>query len=335
MRGDLFQEAKRRIDRRRMNQQLALSARLEEIREKTPEVIEVRRKLAMTSAEVSKLILQKSTDIAAGIARIEEVNLDLQAREKKLLQEGGYPEDYLEMRYDCPLCKDTGFVDGRRCRCLQEEMQRLAVEDLNRSSPLQASRFEDFDLSFYPDQIDPKTGQNPRLVMARVLRYCQQYAEGFRPDSPGIFMFGATGLGKTHLSLAIAGVVAAKGYSVAYGSVQDLLRRIENEHFGRAEDAGTLDTLLSADLLILDDLGTEFDSPFSRSTIYNILNNRISASKPLILSTNLLPEEIEGKYTPRIVSRLFTQLVQMRFIGRDVRQLRRQREVERRKNQGK
>ena len=258
----------------------------------------MRRKLAMTSAEVSKLILQKNTDIAAGIARIEEVNLDLQAREKKLLQEGGYPEDYLEMRYDCPLCKDTGFVDGRRCRCLQEEMQRLAVEDLNRSSPLQASRFEDFDLSFYPDQIDPKTGQNPRLVMARVLRYCQQYAEGFRPDSPGIFMFGATGLGKTHLSLAIAGVVASKGYSVAYGSVQDLLRRIENEHFGRAEDAGTLDTLLSADLLILDDLGTEFDSPFSRSTIYNILNNRISASKPLILSTNLLPEEIEGKYTP-------------------------------------
>ena len=112
MRGDLFQEAKRRIDRRRMNQQLALSARLEEIREKIPEVIEVRRKLAMTSAEVSKLILQKSTDIAAGIARIEEVNLDLQAREKKLLQEGGYPEDYLEMRYDCPLCRDTGFVDG-------------------------------------------------------------------------------------------------------------------------------------------------------------------------------------------------------------------------------
>ena len=85
---------------------------------------------------MSKLILQKSTDIAAGIARIEEVNLDLQAREKKLLREGGYPEDYLEMRYDCPLCKDTGFVDGRRCRCLQEEMQRLAVEDFKPLFPL-------------------------------------------------------------------------------------------------------------------------------------------------------------------------------------------------------
>ena len=335
MRGDLFQEAKRRIDRRRMNQQLALSARLEEIREKIPEVIEVRRKLAMTSAEVSKLILQKSTDFAAGIARIEEVNLDLQAREKKLLQEGGYPEDYLEMQYDCPLCRDTGFVDGRRCRCLQEEMQRLAVEDLNRSSPLQASRFEDFDLSYYPDVVDPETGRNPRVVMERYYRYCKQYADNFRPDSQGIFMYGNTGLGKTHLSLAIAGVVAAKGYSVAYGTAQDLLRRIENEHFGRAEDAGTLDTLLSSDLLVLDDLGAEFTTPFSLSVVYNILNTRIAASRPMIISSNLSAKEFYDKYAERIVSRLFTQLVSMQFIGRDVRQLRRQREVERRKNQGK
>ena len=294
MRSDLFQEAKRRIDRRRMNQQLALSARLEEIREKTPEVIVVRRKLAMTSAEVSKLILQKSTDIAAGIARIEEVNLDLQAREKKLLQEGGYPEDYLEMRYDCPLCKDTGFVDGRRCRCLQEEMQRLAVEDLNRSSPLQASRFEDFDLSYYPDVVDPDTGRNPRVVMERYYRYCKQYADNFRPDSQGIFMYGNTGLGKTHLSLAIAGVVAAKGYSVAYGTAQDLLRRIENEHFGRAEDAGTLDTLLSSDLLVLDDLGAERSTEYAIEQLYAIVDQRYRSGKPLIVTTNMTLEQLKN-----------------------------------------
>lgn len=332
MRNDLFQEAKRRIDRRRMNQQLALSGRLDEIGQKIPEVIEVRRKLAMTSAEISKLILQKNTDIAAGIAKIEEVNLQLQQKEKDLLRAGGYPEDYLELKYDCPLCKDTGFVDGVRCQCLKEEMQRLSIEDLNRASPLKTSRFEDFDLSFYPNETDPETGQNPRIVMERVLRYCRQYAENFRTDSPGIFMFGYTGLGKTHLSLAIAGVVAKKGFSVAYGTAQDLLRRIENEHFGRVEDAGTLETLLASDLLILDDLGAEFDSPFNKSTVYNILNNRLAASRPLIISSNLSAAEIEEKYTPRIVSRLFTQLVQMRFIGQDVRQLRRQRELERRKN---
>ena len=330
MRTDLFQEARRRIGKRRMDQQLALSARLDEIKEKIPEVIEVRRKLAMTSVEVSKLILQKNTDIKAGMEKLENINLTLQAREKQLLTEGGYPAGYLELQYTCPLCKDTGFVDGRRCRCLLEEMQRLEVEELNRSSPLQKSRFEGFDLSFYPDETDPTTRQNYRAWMGRVFRYCQQYAADFRPDSPGIFMYGTTGLGKTHLSLSIAGEAARKGYSVAYGTAQDLLRQIENEHFGRTENAGTLDTLLSADLLVLDDLGAEFTTPFTLSVIYNILNNRVAAGKPTIISSNLSAKELYDKYSERIVSRLYTQFVQMRFIGKDVRQLKQQRAMEKR-----
>jgi DNA replication protein DnaC len=321
MRSDIFQEAKRRIDRRHMNQELALSARIDEIREKLPEVIQIRRQLAMTSAEISKLILQKNTDIQAGIARIEQVNLQLQQREKELLTGSGYPADYLELRYDCPLCRDTGFVDGRRCRCLQQEMQKLSVEQLNKAFPLQDSGFDSFDLRYYPDETDPRTGQNPYQYMTRVLRYCRQYAENFQPHNPGIFMMGETGLGKTHLSLAIAGVVAAKGYDVVYGSAQDLLRRVENEHFGRTDSQDTLDTMLAADLLILDDLGSEFGSSFSQSIVYNILNSRLSANRPTIISTNLKAAELEEKYAQRVVSRLCTQLVQMRFIGRDVRQL--------------
>lgn len=331
MGNEIFQEAKRRIDRRRMNQQVALSARLDEIQEKVPEVIQVRRQLAMTSAEISKLILQKNTDIKAGIARIEKVNLELQQKEKDLLRQNGYPEDYLELRHDCPLCQDTGFVDGRRCRCLVEEMRKLSIEQLNHISPLQKNTFDTFDLSFYPNETDPKTGQNPYMSMQRVLRYCRQYAENFRPGNPSIFMMGETGLGKTHLSLAIAGEVAAKGYNVVYGSAQDLLRRVENEHFGRGEDQNTLETMLDADLLILDDLGAEFGSNFTQSIVYNILNSRLSSDRPVIISTNLKAGELEEKYAKRVVSRLFTQLVQMRFIGKDVRQLKRQREMAARK----
>ncbi len=331
MRSDVFQEAKRRIDRRRMNQEVALSARMDEIKEKIPEVMQIRRHLAMTSAEISKLILQKNTDIAEGIGRIERVNLELQQREKYLLRSGGYPEDYLELRYDCPLCKDTGFVNGKRCKCLQEEIQKISVERLNSLSPMGKSSFDTFDLSYYPDVIDPESGQNPRQSMQKVLRYCRQYAETFTPDKPGIFMYGETGLGKSHLSLAIAGVVAAKGYTVAYGSAQDLLRQIENENFGRVENRNTLETLLDADLLILDDLGAEFGSTFSESVVYNILNSRISAGRPMIISSNLTVQQFYDQYSRRIVSRLFTQLVQMRFIGKDVRQLKRQREAAARK----
>ena len=224
--NDIFQQAKRRIDRRRLEQMAAQSRRMDEIAEKIPEVMEIRRKLAMTSAEISKVILQRKTNLAEGLARIEEVNLRLQQRERELMQQAGYPVDYLEMQYTCPKCRDTGFVDGVRCECLKAEMRRLSVEQLNASSPFQECSFEDFDLSFYPDVIDPQSGQNPRVVMTKVLNFCRNYAEKFNPHCQGLFMFGQTGLGKTHLSRAIAGVVAAKGYNVVCGSAQDLLRRI-------------------------------------------------------------------------------------------------------------
>lgn len=330
MRTDIFQEAKRRIDRKRMNQEVALSSRLDEIRDRVPEIIRIRQKLAMTGAEVSKLILSRSTDLASGIARIERENLALQQQEKDLLKANGYPENYLELQYSCPFCKDSGFTDNGRCICLNEEIKRLQIEALNDALPRNRGSFDDFDLSYYPDQIDPATGQNPRVIMQRVIRYCKQYAEEFRPDNPSLFMAGETGLGKTHLSLAIAAVVAAKGYSVVFGSAQDLLRRVENEHFGRCENKNTLDTMLQADLLILDDLGSEFSSGFTQSIVYNIVSGRLSEGKPVIISTNLKAQELEDKYAQRIVSRLFTQFVQIRFIGRDVRQLKRQREMARR-----
>lgn len=329
--NDIFQQAKRRIDRRRLEQMAAQSRRMDEIAEKIPEVMEIRRKLAMTSAEISKVILQRKTNLAEGLARIEEVNLRLQQRERELMQQAGYPVDYLEMQYTCPKCRDTGFVNGVRCECLKAEMRRLSVEQLNASSPFQECSFEDFDLSFYPDVIDPQSGQNPRVVMTKVLNFCRNYAEKFNPHSQGLFMFGQTGLGKTHLSRAIAGVVAAKGYNVVCGSAQDLLRRIENEHFRRTEDDGTLDRILEADLLVLDDLGAEFSSSFTQSVVYNILNSRISAERPLIVTSNLTVQEFNDKYAHRIVSRLFSQLIQVRFIGNDVRQLKSLRKPESKK----
>lgn len=324
--NDIFQQAKRRIDRRRMEQMVAQSQRMDEIAKEVPEVMEIRRKLAMTSAEISKVILQRKTNLAEGLAKIEEVNLRLQQRERELMVQAGYPVDYLEMRYTCPKCKDTGFVNGVRCECLKAEMRKLSVEQLNAASPAGESRFDNFDLRYYPDAIDPESGQNPRLVMTKVLGFCRSYADKFTPHSQGLFMFGETGLGKTHLSRAIAGVVAEKGYNVVCATAPDLLRRIENEHFRRTEDEGTLDRILEADLLVLDDLGAEFGSSFSQSVVYNILNSRISSERPLIVTSNLTVQEFGEKYARRIVSRLFSQLIQVRFIGKDVRQLKRLRE---------
>ena len=200
-------------------------------------------------------------------------------------------------------------------------VRRAAAEELNNNSPLKLCKFSDFSLRYYDDKkSDRSGGMSPREIMAENLEFCRNYAENFHLPCNGIVMRGGTGLGKTHLSLSIAGEVIKKGYSVIYGSAPDLFRKAEQEHFNR-QDGNTVETLLSADLLILDDIGAEFESKFYCSVFYNILNNRMNAAKPTIISTNCDLNELLSRYGDRIVSRLQTMDMLM-FEGVDVRIIR-------------
>jgi len=179
----------------------------------------------------------------------------------------------------------------------------------------------DFDLKFYSREKDQATGIVPFEQMSDILDFCRDYADEFTPSSKGIFMEGPTGLGKTHLSLSIASKVIEKGYTVVYGTAYDLLRQVEEENFGRTENKDTLNNILDADLLILDDLGAEFNSPFNLSAVYNIIDTRCNRGKATIISSNLNLAELEERYSRRLVSRLISLFTYLRFIGRDVRQL--------------
>ena len=140
--------------------------------------------------------------------------------------------------------------------------------------------------------------------------------------SPSLLFSGSTGLGKTHLSLAIAREVIEKGYGVLYVSSQNLLSAIEKEHFDRdGKRTDTLELASNCDLLILDDLGAEFQTQFTQSTIYNLLNTRMIKRLPFIISTNLTLQNIEKLYTERVVSRLLGSCRVYRFYGKDVRHI--------------
>lgn len=326
MKNEAIAEANRILQQRRLVGQVELNNRLEEISLKVPAVMDVRRRLAQTSVEVSKLVLSRVTDVQTAIQKIQDNNLALQAEEKRLLREAGYPEDYLVLHYTCPRCKDTGYLDGVRCRCMENLIRQYNLDRLNQVSSLRLTGFDDFDLSYYPATTIDSVGKSIREWMTQVLAYCRNYAEKFTPESGSILMLGATGLGKSHLSLAIASAVIGRGYGVVYGSAQDFLRKIEQEHF-RPEKNGedTLDGLLQADLLILDDLGAEFSTQFTKAAINNIISARLSREKPTIISTNLNRAEMEERYTERVVSRVFTQYLCLKFLGKDIRQLKRER----------
>ncbi|MBQ8767817.1 MAG: ATP-binding protein, partial [Clostridia bacterium] len=262
--------------------------------------------------------------------RIREKNKQLREERKNLLKALKLPEDYLDVKYTCEKCQDTGVVedydDERRvsygtklCSCHNELLKKYASEKMSKMTPLELSSFEDFDLSYYPNK--NINGENPYEEMTSVYDNCRKYAEKFSTDSQSLYFYGRTGLGKTHLSLAIANEALKKGYNVLYGSVITFLNKIEREKFGKTDSFETEDVLINADLLILDDLGAEFSTPFIVSAIYNIINSRIARNVPTIISSNLNLEELKARYPESVASRIIGTFTPVEFIGKDIRQI--------------
>lgn len=321
---DVYQEAREELRLRRGRAETARNKRHDELLLQCPDLGKIEHAMAETGMEVSRAILQGG-NVKAAVDNIAKKNLNYQKQRDLLIEKMGYSKNYLEPPYTCPICKDEGFVQGRICSCHQKLLRDIACRNLSTVSPLKISSFDSFNLSYYPSTPEPETGISPRQRMEEIYRYCLNYADNFSETSPSLFLYGATGLGKTHLSLAIAGRAIDRGHGVVYGSAQNILNKLQNEYFGRSDEPrGTTEQLLQdCDLLILDDLGSEFPSSFTVSAVYNIVNSRLLTGKPVIISTNLSLRELEEKYSQRITSRIIGNYVSLRFFGRDIRQLKR------------
>lgn len=309
---DIFDKAHAILTERRTRARTENDMRINEINSAIPEIKEINDALFATGYELIRLITDPGAQNAA--ARIEEIkqrNLEAQKLAEQLLISHGYPADHLDIRYTCPDCSDTGYIGGSFCHCLTDLFGKLTAEKLNHDSLLKLSSFDTFSLKYYHGE--------EQVTMGKILNFARKYAGSFNEDSGSILMFGNTGLGKTHISLAIANEVLKKGRSVVYDSVINLLRIIEKEHFSFAHSSETLDNILSTDLLILDDLGTEFETKFYNSVIYNIVNTRLIREKATIINTNMELEEISQRYGGKVASRIATMYTCLRFVGDDIR----------------
>jgi len=288
-----------------------------------PEVAEIEREMAYQAAGITKTVLGAPDRAGELIEELAQRNLALQEMRGELLQKNGFAPDYLEEQFGCALCRDQGYVGARMCGCLQSLLEAEAYARLSDSAPVESCSFESFSLGYYPKTADA-AGVSPHARMGDILAFCKSYAEGFSPASESLLLLGKTGLGKTHLSLAIAGAVTRKAYSVVYTPVQSLMDKLESDKFSydaakKEQYAGNVRSTVSCDLLVLDDLGTEFMTQFTSSTLYSIINSRLVSGRPTIVSTNLEMAEIEQKYSERMVSRLMGIYKVLKFTGRDVR----------------
>lgn len=257
-------------------------------------------------------------DRTAAAAALAKAKQDLTA----LLASSGRPADALEPHFTCKKCQDTGTFEGHTCICVHKLMQKLRREEIESLSSLSISSFDTMELRYYPNTMDDKLGEPVRSYMSSLLAELRAYAEEFDRSSESLMLFGNAGLGKTHAALAIAGIVLEKDFDVIYVSSPDFFSKLEALHFG-ADPGGEEETLLQtaagADLLILDDLGTEFNSSFFLSTLYSLLNNRLGAHLPTIVTTNITDGALlEKLYTEKISSRL-SAFVPCLFAGQDIR----------------
>ena len=261
---------------------------------------------------------------ARGAGRAEAAAALAEARQKRdaLLAASGRSPQALEPKFTCPLCQDTGVAHGKTCQCVRREMQRLRREEIEAMSSLSVTRFDTMKLDYYPNTRDPQTGRSVRQYMAELLADLQDYAAAFDLDSENLMFTGNAGLGKTHAALAVAGAALDKGYDVIYISSPDFFSRVETLHFGSdpaGEKDALLETVTGADLLILDDLGTEFNSSFVISTLYSLLNDRLGRRRPTILTTNITDGTLlEKLYTEKVASRI-SAFIPYRFLGEDIR----------------
>lgn len=223
--------------------------------------------------------------------------------------------DVKDIVYDCPLCEDTGYINGRICDCIKKLANEIAAKELSAKMPLGESTFDNFDLNYYSDKQD-----NARRRMTSIFKLAKEYALNFNPQtSTNLLFLGEPGLGKTHLTLAIVSSVIKKGYLPIYSPAETIFSTIEKEKF-QGENLGAYEQMQNCDLLVIDDLGTELVTSFTKSVLYNLINTRILSKKPTIINTNLTLKEIEELYTPRITSRLIGNYNANKFLGNDVRQ---------------
>ena len=318
--NELFRQAREIIDARRMEAEARVNEHMRAFAQQEPRYVALKQEMIDSVQEALKSVNMEPEEAQKHLIKQRERNLRAQRDIRALLAEHGLPEDYLKTRYTCEKCMDTGSVGTEPCECFTQALQKLAFDEANKNSPLRFSTFEDFKLDYYSDVYDDTFKCSPRQRMEEILEYCKEYAAHFDTDQPSLLLQGETGLGKTHLSLAIAGSAIRRGYKVLYNSAQNIFSGLQKEYFGKGENRGQFESLvLECDLLILDDLGAEFSTTFTDAALYNIINTRMNMRLPTIISTNLLLPDIEERYSRRISSRLIGEYEYLRFAGADVR----------------
>lgn len=325
--GKILRRAMARWEQDKQRREDELAQRKKQLYLREPRLKEIEAELSRTMSKLIAGALSSGSDPLPAIKVLRDENMELQRQRAELLAEKGYPADYLEDKPLCAKCNDSGFYKGGICDCLGQYCASEQIRELSRMLDLGTQSFETFDFNWYDGAINSEIGVSSREQMEENFDVCRDYAYQFGVRSGNLLLCGDSGLGKTFLSACIARVVSQNGSSVVYDTAGHIFAQMESVKFNRdGEDSGS-DALRyeACDLLIIDDLGTEMNTAFVQSALYQLINGRLIRGKKTVISTNLNPEELGARYGKALQSRLEGEYRILPFFGEDIRKLKRQR----------
>lgn len=319
LRNDQYDLIMREYSRRQSADRHILQQHESEAYSRIPELMSIDRQISGIAAAQIRESLQAGK--TADTVKLREQIALLEEKRRSLLVEGGFPEDYLELPSHCPICADTGYLeDGSRCACFRQLEIGLLYGQEHLSGALAAETFDSFSLDWYADDdMDNATGLSSRELAVKALQTAKSFTSGFDDGFSNLFFYGDTGVGKTFLSHCIANELIKSGHSVLYFSSFDLFDKMAGTAFDHDIPKEDDRILFDCDLLIIDDLGTELTNAFVSSRLFLCINERLTAKRSTVISTNLTLHDFSEVYSERTFSRIASAYHMCKLIGKDIR----------------
>lgn len=321
---DMIKQITLKYENKRDRNEKERKKRVKEVYSKMPAVKRIDEDIQKIGLDMSKAVIISPNKYKDIMEEAKESIEKLKMEKAFLLTESNIELDYMDLRYDCSRCEDTGYLkNNRRCSCLNQEMVSRAYKMSNIEHVLEKENFKNFNIDLFANQSFEGEVMTPRENMLDILGISEGFVNNFDDNNgDNLLFYGTTGLGKTYLCNCIAKALLDKNRIVIYQTAFTILDILENRRFGKGDkDLSNYqyNLLFDADLLIIDDLGTEVSNTFTNAEIFNIVNTRLLRSKKTIISTNLTPKEISDTYTDRVFSRIFDKFNPLKFYGNDLR----------------
>lgn len=314
---------------RQLENKAVSEQRREEVFAAIPRIAEIDQIIASTSIDAARASLTGKTDYMEDVKAQNQMLIEEKA---ELLKAHGYDAHYLKPIYTCPICKDTGLVNNTYCTCYKQAVISLLYKQSTLDKVLETENFEHFDLNFYPRENDGKHPYTPYENAGNILNKTKNFVERFDEEKGNLLFYGETGLGKTFLTNCIAKALLDTGHTVLYQSAvhlfEDVCADVLMKKMQNTDSQNTYRYIYNCDLLIIDDLGTEFTNSFVSSTLYDILNTRMREGKSTLISTNLNLQELTERYSDRISTRIFASYKVYNFYGNNIRLAKRRQAIQ-------